>query len=194
MTRIGAFPYKVSLKSSVTPYLVSQDTAAGPYADVFLQIAGLVSTILTARRAVECRAFGPLAGLSSVQILQVSTHLAAIRAGTIHDGQFQHRESIQRYLPSGMVDPHSERAAPTSTAEPVGQRILRNIRRPRHTRDTSTAQAHSHNQQLSHTQIHQPATHRNARAGTAAGPYAEIFSSKGRSFVTSLTTRCAVEC
>ena len=99
---------------------------------------------------MECRAGGPLAGLSSVQILQVSTHLAAIRAGTIHDGQFQHRESIQRYLPSGMVDPHSERAAPTSTAEPVGQRILRNIRRPRHTLDASAAQADSHNQQLSH--------------------------------------------
>ena len=37
-----------------------------------------------------------------------------------------------------MVDPHMELALPPSPAEPDGSRILRNIRRPRHTHDAST--------------------------------------------------------
>ena len=42
-----------------------------------------------------------------------------------------------------MVDPLSQRTVPTSLAEPDGYRISRNIRRPRHIREASTAQAHS---------------------------------------------------
>ena len=83
-----------------------------------------------------------------------------------------------------MVDPLSRRMVPTSLAEPAGYRISRNIRRPRHIRDASTAQAHSPksstqgicktiNQQCIETQ----------RAGTAARPYAEILPSKVRDSV-----------
>ena len=126
----------------------------------------------------------PLAGLSTDQILQVSTHSAAIRAGTIHDGQFHQGKSIPKDLASGMVDPLSRRMVTASLAEPNGDRISRNIRRPRHIRDASIAQAHSPksstqgicktiNQQCIETQ----------RAGTAARPYAEILPSKVRDSV-----------
>ena len=94
-------------------------TAAGPYAEVLLQGPRLVSTSPIARSAVECGAGGPLAGLSSDQILKTSDHSAAIRAGTVHDGQFQHSGSNQSYLPSGMVDPHSQRSLSKSLAEAV---------------------------------------------------------------------------
>ena len=88
-----------------------------------------------------------------------------------------------------MVDPLSQRTAPTSLAEPAGYRISRNIRRPRHIRDTATTQAHlpkSRNNKVAntrHLQIHQPSKHRNARADTAVRPYAEIFPSKIRDSV-----------
>ena len=126
-------------------YPARAGTAARPYAEILPRsdIASYpIQTNLSTRRAVECRAGGPLAGLSTDQTLQVSTHSAAIRSGTIHDGQFHHGMSIPKDLPSGMVDPLSQRTVPTSPAEPAGYRILRNIRRPRHIRDASTAQAH----------------------------------------------------
>ena len=117
-------------------------TEACPYAEILPRShmpVNPIGTNLSTRRVVECRAGGPLAGLSTDQILQVSTHSAAIRAGTIHDGQFHHGKSIPK---AGMVDPLSQRTAPPSLAEPAGYRISRNIRRPRHIRDTSTTQAH----------------------------------------------------
>ena len=84
---------------------------------------------------------GPLAGLFSDQTLNASVHSVAIRAGTVHDGHIQNAESISSRPPSWMVDPLCQQSLPPSLAERESQRISRSIRRPRHTRDTSTAQA-----------------------------------------------------
>ena len=84
---------------------------------------------------------GPLAGLFSDQTLNASVHSAAVRAGTVHDGHIQNAESISSRPPSWMVDPLCQQSLPPSLAERESQRISRSIRRPRHTRDTSTAQA-----------------------------------------------------
>jgi hypothetical protein len=43
-----------------------------------------------------------------------------------------------------MVAPHLQLALPPSPAETKAIRNLRNIRRPRHTRDAPTAQASTH--------------------------------------------------
>ena len=113
----------------------------------------------------------PLAGLSTDQILQTTMHSAAIRAGTIHDGQVHCGVPIVDELPSGMVDPHGQRAVPVSPAELAGYRISRNIRRPRHECEAATARAHHRHR--NYPEIHQPTTSRNARADTAVRPYAE---------------------
>ena len=84
---------------------------------------------------------GPLAGLFSDQTLNASVHSAAIRAGTVHDGHIQNAEWISSRPPSWMVDPLCRQSLPPSLAERESQRISRSIRRPRHTRDTSTARA-----------------------------------------------------
>jgi hypothetical protein len=115
---------------------------------------------------------GPLAGLISDQTLNASVHSAAIRAGTVHDGHIQNAESISSRPPSWMVDPLCQQSLPPSLAERESQRISRSIRRPRHTRDTSTAQA----PMLSKSDIgtFNPTMKRNARADTAALPYTEV--------------------
>jgi len=77
---------------------------------------------LSSRSAVECRAGGPLAGLVSFRILQASSHSAAGRAGTIHDGNILRHLPNTFHPPSGMVDPHDDQAIPPSPAEPKGQR------------------------------------------------------------------------
>ena len=71
-----------------------------------------------------------------------------------------------------MVDPHRQQTLPPDPAEPNIKQWFRNIRRHRHARDTSTAQAE--------TQIFQTleaSNYRYARADTEVRPYAE-FSSK----------------
>jgi hypothetical protein len=69
---------------------------------------------------VEYGAGGPLDGLVSFRILQASTHSAASRAGTVHDGNILTCVSKSLHLPSGMVDPLSRRTVPKSPAEPIG--------------------------------------------------------------------------
>ncbi len=84
---------------------------------------------------------GPLAGLFSDQALNASVHSAAIRTGTVHDGHIQITESLSSRPPSWMVDPLCQQSLPPSLADRESQRNSRTIRRPRHTRDASTAQA-----------------------------------------------------
>jgi hypothetical protein len=75
---------------------------------------------LSSRSAVECGAGGPLAGLISLQILQASTHSAAVRAGTIDDGNILRHLPNTFHQPSGMVDPHDHNPTPPSSAELLG--------------------------------------------------------------------------
>ena len=63
-----------------------------------------------------------------------------------------------------MVAPHDHVAQQTSKAEPSTKWEFHNIRRDRHKRDASIRRAQHEHQQLC----------RYARAGAAAGPYAEF--------------------
>ena len=63
-------------------------------------------TNVATRCAVECGAGGPLAGLVSYQVLKASSHSAATRAGTVHDGQFRHRKQDPTHRHRGW-SPHS---------------------------------------------------------------------------------------
>ena len=71
---------------------------------------------------MECGVGGPLAQLVSYRILQASTHSAADRAGTIHDGNIRRSNPKSLHPPSGMVDPLGHQTVPPSPAEPRGQR------------------------------------------------------------------------
>ena len=60
----------------------------------------------------------------------------------------------------------------------MGNRISRNIRRPRHARDASTAQAEN-----VFVAIRKAIDNRNARADTAVRPYTEILHPTGRQYL-----------
>ena len=118
------------------------DTAVRLYAEVdYENHRNPFVTSVTSRCAVECGVGGPQAGHSTFRWFQASPNSAAARAGTVHDGHYQHRQPYSKEAPSGMVDPLSQQALPPSPAEPNIKQEFRNARRHRHAHDASTAQA-----------------------------------------------------
>ena len=68
------------------------DTAVRPYAECINgNHHSHFVTSVTSRCAVECGVGGPQAGHSTFRWLQASPNSAAGRAGTVHDGHYQHR-------------------------------------------------------------------------------------------------------
>ena len=136
----GSFTARTSTRCRYT----RADTAVRPYAEfIYENHHNHFVTSVTSRCAVECGVGGPQAGHSTDRWLQVRMHSAAGRAGTVHDGHFQHRKPQSKEPPSGMVDPHRQQTLPPSPAEPNIKQEFRNARRHRHAQDASTAQANT---------------------------------------------------